>query len=202
MDIQHERAPSTWALKLKSKSSDLWLHTVLDNFGAFLQDQAICERKASATSLGFAVKFKDNPVVVDRLTDLAIEELEHFRDVKDLLKTFQLEIGGDEKDPYVNLLLAQARNDFEGRLMDRLLIFGIIEARATERFGMIARAHSNPEIRALYHRLATTEAQHQALFVDLSLQFFKREVVFKRLEELLDLEAQILETLPIRAKLH
>lgn len=202
MDIQQERAPSTWALKLKSKTSEQWLHTVLDNFGAFLQDHAICERKASATSLGFAVKFKDNPVVVDRLTDVAIEELEHFRDIKDLLKTFQLEIGGDEKDPYVNLLLGQARNDIEGRLMDRLLIFGIIEARATERFGMIARSHSSPEVRALYHRLATTEAQHQALFVDLSLQFFPKELVYSRLEELLNLEAQIISTLPLRAKLH
>jgi tRNA-(ms[2]io[6]A)-hydroxylase len=202
MNISQETSPTVWALKLKSRSSDLWLHTVLDNFGAFLQDHATCERKAAATCLGFVVKFKDNAKLVDQLSDLAIEELEHFRQVKDLLKEYGLEIGGDEKDEYVNLFLTHARNDLEGRLMDRLLIFGIIEARATERFGLIARTHSNPKMKSFYHHLASVEAQHQALFVDLCLEFFSNQKVYARLEELLQIEANILETLPVHAKLH
>jgi tRNA-(ms[2]io[6]A)-hydroxylase len=197
-----ETSSSTWALKLKSRSSDLWLHTVLDNFGAFLQDHATCERKAAATCLGFVVKFKDNSKLVDMLSDVAIEELEHFREVKNVLKDFGLEIGGDEKDEYVNLFLTHARNDLEGRLMDRLLIFGIIEARATERFGLIARTHSDPKMKAFYHKLASVEAGHQALFVNLSLEFFPASKVYERLEELLFVEAKILESLPVHAKLH
>ena len=202
MEADLEKSPTIWALKLKSRTSPIWIDTVLANFDFFLQDHASCERKASGTCLGFVIKCKNEARIVDELTDLAIEELIHFKQVKDLLRAKNLEVGGDGKDVYVNELLKFARNDVQGRLLDRLLIFGIIEARATERFGLIAKHHQDAEMRAFYQRLAVAEARHQAQFVELALEYFTRDDVFLRLEFLLDEEALILERLPVEGRLH
>jgi tRNA-(ms[2]io[6]A)-hydroxylase len=83
-----------------------------------------------------------------------------------------------------------------------LLIAGIIEARGCERFGMVANALPAGELKELYLDLTRAEARHHGLFVELARREFDKEVLRKRLDELLHAEAAIVPSLPLRAAVH
>ena len=65
--------------KLRLASSKEWPEAVLGDFDAFLIDHAGCERKASATAMSLVSHYPDRRVLVQEMTQLAREELEHFR---------------------------------------------------------------------------------------------------------------------------
>src|SRR5262245_9309519 len=62
-----------------------WLSTVLGNLPAVLVDHAHLERKAATTALTLE-KYRDLYGRVDELNAIAIEELQHFQLVLNLLK--------------------------------------------------------------------------------------------------------------------
>ncbi len=187
---------------LKYQSTQNWLGWVLSDFNTFLIDHAPCERKASATCLSFVVKYTDKLELVDTMIRLAREELEHFHEVFHLLEQRNLKLGPDEKDPYVNQLIELSRTGVEERLMDRLLLSGIIEARGCERFYMIGQALKDPKLAQFYIDLSKSEERHHIFFVELARKHFPNRNVDARLEELLVAEAKIVAKLPLRPYLH
>ena len=187
---------------LKYQSTQDWLDCVLSDFNTFLIDHAACERKASATCLSFVVKYPDKLELVDTMIRLAREELEHFHEVFHLLEQRNLKLGPDEKDPYVNQLIELSRTGVEERLMDRLLLSGIIDARGCERFFMIGQALKDPKLAQFYIDLSKSEERHHIFFVELARKHFPNRNVDARLEELLVAEAQIVAKLPLRPYLH
>jgi tRNA-(ms[2]io[6]A)-hydroxylase len=139
------------------KSTDLlvathpdWVHTVLADFDAFLQDHANCERKASALAMSMVIKHPDRTRIVPALIALAQEELEHFRQVYELMVARGLPLVKDTQDPYVNQLAACMRHGREPRFLDRLLISSLIECRGAERFRLIAEALEDPDLQATW----------------------------------------------------
>ena len=107
----------------------------MKDFDAFLQDHANCERKASAMAMSFVAKYPDRTEIIPELIDTGIEELEHFRDVYEIMKARHVplpqEIGQDD---YVKQLLDSCRSGRVERFMDRLLLAsdGVSEARSVE----------------------------------------------------------------------
>jgi tRNA-(ms[2]io[6]A)-hydroxylase len=83
-----------------------------------------------------------------------------------------------------------------------MLIASIVESRGAERFGLVAAAHPEAEIRAFYDRLYKAELKHAHLFAKLLLEYVAEEVVYARLNELNAIEAEIVQRLPWRAALH
>lgn len=179
-----------------------WLEVVLADFDTFLLDHANCERKASALAMSLAVKYADRRHIVSGLIDLAQEELQHFREVYDILQQRGLSLVKDEPDPYVNHLLKLARHGREERFIDRMLISSVVECRGAERFGILAGALENRPLRSFYERLWKSETKHGHQFVHLILQECSEKVVFARLEELMKLEADIVKNLALRPALH
>ncbi len=179
-----------------------WAEVPLADFGSFLQDHANCERKASAMALKLAVHYPDREQLVDDMLQLATEELLHFRQCYSLLKERGLGLVADEKDPYVGGLRSCFRKGGDCYFLDRLLISGIIEARGTERFALVAEALEAGSLRDFYTRLAAAEARHHQLFERLARVYFPREAVDRRLQELLEMEARLVQSLPWRASLH
>ncbi len=175
---------------------------MLGDFDAFLLDHANCERKASALAMSFVAKYPDRPALIPGLIEVAREELEHFQQVYALLEKRGLRLQKDEPDPYINDLLAVARHGRDERLIDRMLIASIIECRGAERFGILAQSFPDEELRAFYHRLWKAEQKHGHLFVHLLLKEFADEVIYPRLEELLRVEAEIVQGLQFRPALH
>ena len=188
--------------RLKTSTSPEWVETVLKQFDQFLVDHAACERKASATAIKFVVHYRDRADLMEPMIGLAREELDHFSQVYSLMKKRKISMGSDERDPYVSRLLKLIRGAKEERFLDRLIIASVIEARGCERFGLLAEASPDREVREFYGKLAESEQRHQSLFLKLALTFFKTEDVQLRLDAILDHEAEIVTSLPIRAALH
>ena len=108
----------------------------------------------------------------------------------------------DEKDPYVNALRRHVRDGKAFYFMDRLLIAGIVEARGAERFGLVAEALPEGEMKRFYESITRSEEAHQDLFYQLALKYFDSTDVHIRLDELLEAEAAIVSELPVRLALH
>lgn len=174
----------------------------MDNFDEFLVDHANCERKASAFALGLIVKYPDRPGLTETLIGIAKEELDHFHRVFKLMAGRGLSIGNDEKDPYVVQLNALARHGRDERLIDRLLIAGLIERRGAERFGLVAQALRAPDLQQFYHELAHSELKHSQQFVRLLRGLASEAIISSRLEQLTQAEAAIVRSLPWRPALH
>jgi tRNA-(ms[2]io[6]A)-hydroxylase len=187
---------------LRTTSSSVWLSTVLADFDTFLLDHAAAERKASAAALSLIAHYPDRRELVAAMMDLAREELEHFYQVYRRIEERGLVLGPDGKDPYLKAMRGEIRSGREDYFLDRLLVSGVVEARGCERFGMIARALSDPPLRSFYREISASEARHGTLFIDLARVYFSQASVDGRLAELLDAEAKIVDGLTIRPAIH
>lgn len=179
-----------------------WVGQIIDNFDAFLQDHANCERKASALAMSMVMKYPDRTGIVPQLIALAREELEHFEQVYRLMASRGLPLLRDEPDPYVNQLLEHCRHGREHRFLDRLLISSLVECRGAERFKLIFERLEDPELMRFYRELAGSEAKHGHQFAEMALQYFDEATVYSRLGELAERESGIIAELPWRASLH
>jgi tRNA-(ms[2]io[6]A)-hydroxylase len=190
-------------IDLKCESSKEWVDTVMSDFNAFLQDHANCERKASSMAMSFVAKFPDRLEIIPELIDTGVEELEHFRDVYKIMEERGVELPHEiGKDHYVADLINLCRSGKEDRFMDRLLLASLVETRGAERFRLIYEALPEGDLKKFYHRLWASEARHGEIFVDMALQYFEKEEVYNRLEQMSIEEAKILQALPLKAALH
>ncbi|MCA9508621.1 MAG: tRNA-(ms[2]io[6]A)-hydroxylase [Myxococcales bacterium] len=189
-------------MRLRSKTSPEWLETVLGDFDRFLVDHALCERKASALAMSLVAHYPDKKDLVSAMIDLAIEELDHFKQVFALIVERDLFLGADEKDDYVNRLRRFIRKSSDEYFLDRLLIASIIECRGTERFQLVAQGLSDPRLKEFYMEFWRAEARHAGLFLRFAKKYFPADVVEERYDYLLDQEAVIVESLPLRAAVH
>ncbi len=190
------------SFELIYKTSPVWTETVLANFDAFLCDHATAEKKASGMAMSMISHYPDKIKLVQVMIELSIEELAHFREVVKIIHQRGLVTLSDEKDPYVNQLRTAFRKGSDHYLLDRLIIAGIIEARGCERFSLIAKALAEGTLKKFYHNIATSEYRHKNLFIELAEDYYPRPEVQARLNELLNIEANIVEQLPIRSALH
>ncbi|MCB0665588.1 MAG: tRNA-(ms[2]io[6]A)-hydroxylase [Saprospiraceae bacterium] len=190
-------------LDIKVPSSQEWLAAVLDDFDSFLQDHADCERKASAMAMSFVAKYPDRTEIIPELIETAIEELEHFQRVYEIMQsrgiTLQHSIG---EDPYAKALVSLCHSGINERFLDRLLIASVLETRGAERFKMIADAQQDEDMFRFYKELWTSEAKHGHIFVKMALLYFDKDQVYERLEWWLDRESEVIQNLEIRAALH
>lgn len=187
---------------LRFNTTPAWTQAVLENFDAFLIDHAAAEKKASGMAIAMLSHYPDKPEIVTAMIDLSLEEMTHFREVVKILHQRGLQLGADSKDPYVNALRQHTRRGTDVYLLDRLLIGSIVEARGCERFGLIAEALPAGDLKKFYRAITESEARHEDLFVKLASIYFSQKEIAQRMDELLDLEAEIVARLPIVAALH
>lgn len=187
---------------LKRSSPKDWLDAVLADFDSFLLDHAANERKASAMAMSLVAHYPDKTELVESMIDLALEELNHFRQVVRLIHQRDLTQGPDTKDDYVNQLRGHIRRNPEDYLLDRLLCASVIEARGAERFSLIADALGETDLRTFYMNLARSESGHYRLFIDLAGRYFPESLVQERFDEWLSVEDRVISSLEIQPRLH
>ena len=192
-----------YRIDLKISSSNAWIDTVIADFDTFLMDHANCERKASAMAMSFVAKYPNRKEILGELIEIGIEELEHFKEVYLIMESRGImlphEIG---QDLYINQLIEVCRSGRQERFMDRLLLASLVETRGAERFKLVYENINKPDLKSFYHKLWASEARHGEVFVRMCLNFFDEKSVYKRLSEMIEFEAKILESLPIKAALH
>jgi len=187
---------------LATTSSNEWLNCVLGNFDEFLIDHAANERKASAMAMSLVAHYPDQEELVMAMIDLALEELNHFRQVVRLMQDRNLVMTPDEKDLYVNQMRSHVRKGPDEYFLDRLLSGAVIEARGEERFRLISESLHDEKLKVFYTTLANSEQGHHELFIRLAKTYFDEALVENRLTEWIDAERTIVEQLPIRPRLH
>jgi len=188
--------------KLRFDTPDEWTQTVIENMDDFLIDHAAAEKKASGMAISMLSHYPDRTKLVAAMIDLSIEEMTHFREVVKIMTERGLQLGSDEKDPYINQFRKIMRKGSDVYFLDRLLTAGIIEARGCERFGLVGEALPAGKLQEFYRLITKSEAKHNTLFIDLAAEYFPQGTIDQRMDELLDIEAKIVTSLPIRAALH
>ena len=187
----------------RSPNDAKWLACALDDTESVLRDHAHAERKAAATAMGLVAQYADIPELVEAMTTLAIEELEHFREVFATLQRRGLPLGSDPGDPYAQALMAEVRGTRGERLVDRLLVGALIEARSCRRLALLGQHHGDAELAELWRRLARAEAAHGPLFLSLARRLgTSPEAVDARFRELEAVEARLIDEGPVRAAVH
>lgn len=191
---------------LRARSSADWAVGAVKNFDEFLKDHAGAERKAHANCLSILSKYQNRIELVESMIEIATEELQHFKEVVALLHARGLTLAESlVKDVYVERLLEKLRPESEARLMDRLVITSIVEARGCERFGLLAHQllkEGQSDLGKYYLELSRVEARHYGSYLRLAKHYAPSSAVESRFSELLDFEASLVETLPNRAALH
>jgi tRNA-(ms[2]io[6]A)-hydroxylase len=188
--------------ELKYHTPFNWTEKVLADFDTFLQDHAAAEKKASGMAMSMLGHYPDRIKLVKAMTDLAIEEMIHFKQVLKLLTEREVTLGNDQKDPYIKGMRALFRQGTDEFLIDRLLVAAVIEARGHERFSLVAEALPEGKEKDFYVAIAKSEEKHKNLFVELGYEYFDKDIIDARLVEILEAEAEICKKIPFTAALH
>jgi tRNA-(ms[2]io[6]A)-hydroxylase len=192
-------------LCLRRPTDRAWADEALRDVDAVLVDHAHCEMKAASNALSLAARHPGDVDLVLALTDLAREEIDHFRRVLVLLASRGVALGPPTVDAYAaelrRAVLELPRAPSANGLVDRLLVGALIEARSCERFKLLAEAtagdQAHADNHALWDELLAVEARHYRTFVDLAERAagWDRERVAARLGRLAELEGAIVDTL-------
>ena len=181
-----------------------WAGRLVAHLDELLLEQAHLEKKAAAAAMAFLFRYPDRPVLQRPLSRLAREELRHFERVIQVLEQRGQDFGPQIPGPYAERLKRVVRLREPDRLLDGLLVCGVIEARSCERMGLLAEAAAarNPELSDLYRELVAAEVRHRELYVELALELFGEPEVSRRWTEIARHEAEVLGEIPRAPRLH
>ncbi len=189
-------------LGLQCETNQQWIDRVKDNPELLLSDHAHCEKKAASMAIALLNRYPERKELVEEMTDLALEELSHFKMVLRKITERSLSLSRDPGDTYVQYLHEHISKQEPARFLDRLLISSLIEARSCERFRLLSEQCNDPDLQQFYASLLASEARHRNTFVSLAKSYFPVSVVEKRLAELQDIEATIVSALPSTPAMH
>jgi tRNA-(ms[2]io[6]A)-hydroxylase len=177
-----------------------WVNLAEISLEEILTDHAYCEQKAAISCISLIQRYSDKDKLVRELSPIVTEEWGHFRLVLAELDKRKLRLGKQRKDEYVNELMTFQKKDGgeEDRLLDRLLIFALIEARSCERFKRLSEGLDDEYLRNFYRRFMESEAGHYHLFIELSETYIDKAKVRKRWQEWLAFEADLMKRLEVR----
>jgi tRNA 2-(methylsulfanyl)-N6-isopentenyladenosine37 hydroxylase len=88
------------------------------------------------------------------------------------------------------------------RLVHRLLVCALIEARSCERFRVLSQNLKDPELSSFYNRLMVSEAHHYTLFLGFARTYGGKEPVEDLWKDLLTFEAKIVASFSDGSKVH
>lgn len=187
-------------LGLKLPTDPRWVNLAEKSLEDILTDHAYCEQKAATSCISLIQRYNDKEKIVRELSPIVTEEWGHFRLVIGELYKRGLKLGRQRKDEYVNALFQFEikGGSEEDRLLDKLLICALIEARSCERFKRLSEGLEDKYLRKFYRMFMESEAGHYRLFIKLATSYVKKDKVKKRWKEWLEYEAGIMKQLEVR----
>lgn len=179
-------------LLFREKVPSDWLPKVLANLPAVLVDHAHLERKAATSALNLE-KYRDLFGRVEELNAIAIEELQHFQLVLNLLKRRDIPFGQPYPSPWIAGLMKAVRNGQRHQVIDHLICCSLIEGRSCEKFQALARELGaiDAELAGFYGSLVESEGNHYATYLLMAKAIDEPEAD-RRLDFYLDLDAALI----------
>ena len=154
-------------LGLKLSTDPRWINLAEKSLEHVLTDHAYCEQKAASTCISLIQSYPERIELVEELAPIVTDEWGHFRQVLAELKKRNLKLGRQRRDEYVNQLFQNERKNIapEERMLDKLLISALIEARSCERFKLLSEGLEDETMRTFYRGFMESEAGHYRLFI-------------------------------------
>lgn len=187
-------------LGLQLPTDPRWVDLASISLEEILTDHAWCEQKAATNCISLIQKHSHLKALVEELSPIVTEEWGHFRMVVNELHKRGLKLGAQRKDEYVNALMefVLKGGSAEDRLLDKLLLCALIEARSCERFKRLSEGLDDEYLSSFYRRFMESEAGHYRTFIDLARIFVHEEKVWARWQQWLDMEARLMKQLKPR----
>jgi tRNA-(ms[2]io[6]A)-hydroxylase len=188
-------------LGLKLPTDPRWVNIAEKNIGEILVDHAYCEQKAASSCISLIVQYPERTQLREVLMPVVTEEWAHFRMVLRELDRRGLPLGRQRRDEYVVRLQERMKKggSLDEQLGEKLFINALIEARSCERFRLLSEEIADESLRQFYRELMASEAGHYVNFIDLAKAYLPAEYVKQRWQEWLDIEADIIANLELRA---
>jgi tRNA-(ms[2]io[6]A)-hydroxylase len=181
-------------LRLKLPTDPRWVNIAEKNIEEILTDHAFCEQKAASTARSLIITYPEHSDLVTEMSALVREEMSHFEMVHKRILDRGFILGRDRKDEYVARVVKffPHSGDRKLRLVHRLLIAALIEARSCERFKVLSENLEDQELASFYAKLMISEANHYAMFLRFARKYGERQYVDKKWDELLTFEAEVM----------
>tara|TARA_Y100000589_G_scaffold136043_1_gene130204 strand:- start:205 stop:786 length:582 start_codon:yes stop_codon:yes gene_type:complete len=181
-------------LGLKLPTDPRWVNIAEKNIKDILIDHAFCEQKAASTAISFIVTYPEYSDLVTAMIALVKEEISHFQLVHQKILDRGYVLGRERKDNYVlEIMNFFSKNvSREKRLIQRLLIAALIEARSCERFKVLSENINDQELAKFYKDLMVSEANHYTMFLNFARKYGDRKEVDSMWKNLLLYEAKVI----------
>ena len=191
-------------LGLQFETSTSWAEIAEDNLEQILTDHAFAEQKASANAISIIINYSEETDLVKDMSDIAIEELEHFRMVHQLMIQRGFVLGREQHNDYAKSLqkFFPKTKDRQTALINRLLVAALIEARSCERFKVFSENMQDEELSKFYKDLMVSEANHYTLFLGYARKYMDRKTVDEKWKSLLAFEAEMMKFRGTKATVH
>ena len=191
-------------LGLQFETSTSWAEIAEDNLEQILTDHAFAEQKASANAISIIINYSEETDLVKDMSDIAIEELEHFRMVHQLMIKRGFVLGREQNNDYAKSLqkFFPKTKDRQTALINRLLVAALIEARSCERFKVFSENMQDEELSKFYKDLMVSEANHYTLFLRYARKYMDRKIVDAKWKSLLAFEAEMMKSRGTKATVH
>lgn len=138
---------------------DAWLQAATDNIDLLLIDHANCEKKAASTALNLMYRYVEESDLLLDLSALAREELRHFEQVVAVMGARGISYEQISSARYAGELRKLVRTHEPARLVDLMIVSGVVEARSCERFERLMTVLDD-ELAGFYRSLYRSEARH------------------------------------------
>lgn len=191
-------------LGLKLLTDPRWANIAESNLEEILTDHAWCEQKAATNAITLIANNSEYMDLVEELTVIALEEMQHFQMVVDIIKQRGYTLGRERKDDYVGRLVKFSKRDGSRNtaFIDRLLFAAMIEARSCERFRVLSQNINDTELAKFYHDLMVSEAGHYTVFLNFARKYTIDVDVDKRWKEWLEFEGELIQSYGNKEAIH
>ncbi len=189
---------------LKFETETSWAEIAKDNLQQILTDHAFAEQKAASNAVSIIINYSEETELVAAMSDIAIEEMEHFRMVHTLMVARGMVLGREQRNDYAKNLQGffPKTKDRTDALIQRLLVAAMIEARSCERFKVFSDNMEDKELSDFYNELMISEANHYVLFLGFARKYQDKEIVNKKWNALLSFEAEMMKNRGTEARVH
>ncbi len=176
----------------REKIPESWLPQIRANIPAVLIDHAYLERKAATAALNLE-KYEELHDYIADLNLIAIEELQHFSQVLELLRKRGIKFGAPRRSPWISGMMNAVRKGRKQQAIDHLVVCALIEGRSCEKFQILAQGlrDLDPQLADFYASLVESEGNHYATYLIMARHVDLPETE-RRLEFFLQLDAELI----------
>ena len=189
-------------LHLSYETPTEWVSRIEENIELLLIDHAHCEKKAASTALNLIFRYPNIPSIVEAMSPIAREELEHFELMLSVIAEKGFQFRKLSPSPYAGRLLSKVRTSEIPKLVDTLICCALIEARSCERMTLLSEHLACEYLRGVYRNLLESEARHFSTYLSIARSIVSKSEVFERLETLSIWEAEVISSAPLVPRMH